>query len=191
MGGHSHDHDSTDRLDRLDDPAQFRYLSAEELRVFLDPEPDWTVADLGSGTGFYTGEIAPVVGTVYAIDADERKHDRFRKNGLPANVDTLTTAVADVPLADDDLDAAVSLRTFHHGVAEAIDEVTRLLRPNGRFVVYDWSATGAGTRDRGPPAGECFDLAGVQSRLLDAGFRIVTAQERRETFVVVARCETA
>jgi hypothetical protein len=50
----------------------------------------------------------------------------------------------------------------------------------------DWSATGAGDRDRGPPVEACFDLATVQSQLLDAGFTIDSARERRETFVVTA-----
>lgn len=185
--GHRHDLDATDRIDRLEDPAQYRYLSGEELRTFLDPDPDWVIADLGSGTGFYTDEIAPIAGTVFAVDADEAKHARYRERGRPASVELVTADVADVPLADDSLDGAVSLRTFHHGVAEALGEVVRLLRAGGRLVVFDWSATGVGDRDRGPPPADCFDLATVQSRLRDVGFRIQHAHERRETFVVIAR----
>lgn len=183
---HAHDHDFTDRADRLEDPVQYRYLSAEELRTFLDPAPDWVVADLGSGTGFYTNEIAPVVRTVYAVDAYEAMHERYREKGLPANVEPITADVSDVPLGTNVLDGAVSVRTFHHGVADALDELARLLRPGGRLVVFDWSATGRGDRDRGPDPADCFDLATVQSRLLDAGFRIRSAHERRETFVVTA-----
>lgn len=190
MTGHAHDHwdpdDIEDRIERLEDPSQYRYLSAEELRAFLDPRPDWVVADLGSGTGFFTDELAPVVGTLHAIDIREEMHDVYRSKGLPANVETITADVADVPLPDDALDAAVSLRTLHHGVAESLDEVARLLGPGGRFVVVDWSATGAGERERGQDADQYFDLATVQTALLDSGFRIRTARERRETFVVIA-----
>ena len=187
-GGHSHDHehDFTDRIERLEDPHQYRYLSGEELRTFLDPAPDWTVADLGSGTGLYTNELAPIAETVYAVDAYEEMHDRYRENGVPENVELVTADVADVPLPDDDLDGAVSLRTFHHGVAESLEEIARLFRPGGRLVVCDWSATGAGERERGPDEETCFDLATAQSLLLKAGFRIQDAHERRETFVVIA-----
>lgn len=187
------DHDDVDleeRIERLEDPGQYRYLSAEELRSLLEPRPDWTVADLGSGTGFFTDELAPVVGTLYAIDVRGEMHGVYRAKGLPANVETVTADVADVPLPEAALDAALSVRTFHHGVAEALDEVARLLRPGGRLVVVDWSATGAGDRERGQDLDHFFDVATAQARLLDAGFRIRAAQERRETFVVVASLRT-
>ncbi|MFB6353616.1 MAG: class I SAM-dependent methyltransferase [Halobacteriales archaeon] len=181
------DHDDLDeRIERLEDPRQFRYLSAEELRSLLGPRPDWVVADLGSGTGFFTDELASVVGTLYAIDIRDEMHRVYRANGLPANVETVTADVAAVPLPDDGLDAAVSVRTFHHGVSGALDEVARLLRPGGRLVVVDWSATGAGERERGQDPDHYYDLASVQAALLEAGFRIRDAGERRETFVVVA-----
>jgi len=183
---HGHDHNFTDRVDRLEDPVQYRYLSAEELRTFLDPTPDWTVADLGSGTGFYTNEIAPLVDTVFAVDVYEEMHDHYREKGMPRNVEPITADVEDVPLEDNQVDGAISVRTFHHGVAEALDEVSRLLRPGGRLVVFDWSATGVGDRDRGPDPDSCYDLATVQSLLLETGFAIRNAYERRETFVVIA-----
>ncbi|WP_332900229.1 class I SAM-dependent methyltransferase [Haladaptatus sp. CMSO5] len=183
---HDHDHDFTDRIDRLNDPIQFRYLSAEELRELLDPAPDWTVADLGSGTGLFTDELAPVVDTLYALDTNDGMHEAYRERGVPENVDLVTEDVAATPFADGELDGAISLRTFHHGVAEALPELARVLRPGGRFVVFDWSATRAGETERGPPADMCFDIATAQSLLLDHGFRIQRAKERRETFVVVA-----
>lgn len=183
---HNHDHDFSDRVELLEDPVQYRYLSEEELRTFLRPGPNWTVADLGSGTGFYTDAVAPTVEKLYAVDAFEAMHEEYRAKGVPSNVDLLTSDVADLPLDDDVLDAALSIRTFHHGVSDALGEVARVLRPGGRFVVFDWSASGEGDRDRGPDPEMCFDLATVQSHLLDAGFRVEWAQERRETFVVVA-----
>lgn len=190
MDGHDHGsgHDHGDsRVERLNDPAQYRYLSAEELRRFLDPNPDWAVVDLGSGTGFYTDAVAPVVGRAYAVDAAPEMHAAYRERGRPDNVESLTADVRNVPLDDGAADGALSVRTFHHGVADALDEIARLLGPGGRFVVVDWSATGVGDRDRGPAPENCFDLATVQSMLVDAGFGIRDAHERRETFVVVAR----
>jgi len=177
--------DILDRIDRLRDPSQYRYLSGEELRALLDPDPDWIVADFGSGTGFYTDEIVPMVSKVYAIDLREEMHAEYRTSGLPSGVIPITADFADTPLPDDTLDGAISTRTFHHGFETALDELTRVLRSEGRLVIVDWSATGAGERDS-PVEEDYFDLASVQTFLIEAGFRIHFAQERRETFVVVA-----
>lgn len=191
--GHSHDHGDEpsgyatgEKADRLEEPSRYRYLSAEDIYAHLNPEPDWTVADLGSGTGFYTDDVAPWVELVYAIDLHQAMHDAYREKGVPDNVELVTTEVSFLPFDDGDLDAALSLRTFHHGVDDALDEVVRVLGPGGRLVVVDWSATGAGERDRGPDPADCYDLATAQSLLLEAGFEIRSARERRETFAVVA-----
>jgi ubiquinone/menaquinone biosynthesis C-methylase UbiE len=187
-----HDHEGNgyatgEKADYLEDPIQYRYLSAEEVYALLDPEPDWTIADLGSGTGFFTDVVAPLVDKVYAVDLHEAMHNAYREKGVPENVELVTSDVSDMPFDDTLFDAALSLRTFHHGVEDSLDEIKRVLRPSGRFVVVDWSATGAGERNRGPDREECFDLATAQSLLLEAGFEIRSACERRETFAIVSR----
>lgn len=191
MGGHDHSHDHSgyetgEKADRLEEASQYRYLSAEEVFGLLQPEPAWTVADLGSGTGFYTDDVAPTVERVYAVDLHEAMQDAYREKGVPSNVELVTSDVRDLPLEDDAVDAALSLRTFHHGVADALSEVGRVLRPGGRFVVVDWSATGTGDRDRGPDPADCYDVAEAAGLLLDAGFRVRDATDRRETFAIVA-----
>lgn len=174
-----------DRIDRIDDADAFRYCSAEELRSFLDPAPDWRVADLGSGTGLFTSELAPVTRRVFAVDVRRRMHGAYREKGVPPGVTPVLADFERLPLPDGSLDGAVSMRTYHHGFEAALPEVRRVLRPGGRLVVVDWSATGAGERET-PVEEEYLDVASVQSQLLDAGFRIQRAEERRETFVVVA-----
>lgn len=176
---------NADRMERLEDPDTFRYLSGEELRALLNPAPDWTVADLGSGTGLYTAELAPVVETLYAVDIRQQMHERYRSNGIAENVELLTADMAALPFSRNKLDGAVSTRTFHHGLDESLDEVARSMRPGGRLVIVDWSSTGAGEREKGRDE-EYFDPVTVQSLLLEAGFTIQLARERRETFVVVA-----
>lgn len=178
-----------DRLEKLEDPSRYRWLSGEELRHHLGPAPEGAVADLGSGSGFYTDEVAPIVGRAYAVDILPEMHQRYRERGLPDNVEPVTAGFGDLPFADGGLDGAVAVMTFHHELDAALDEIARVLRPGGRFVVADWSATAAGERDP-PVEEEYFDLATCQSRLLEAGFRIRLAQERRETFLVVGTPRT-
>lgn len=173
-----------DRIDRLGDPNAFRYCSAEELRRFLAPAPEWHLADFGSGIGLFTSELAPVVDTVFAIDIRQSLHEIYRKTKPPANVIPITGDFETLPFPTDALDGGVSIRTYHHGMDTALSEIGRAIRPGGRLVIVDWSATGAGDRDFRTDE-DYLDLATVQSQLLENGFRIRDAQERRETFVVV------
>ena len=183
MGHHTFD---VDRADALEDPGRFRYCSAEELIAALAASPDAVVADLGSGTGFYTDAVAPHVGTCYAVDVQSAMHDLYREKGLPANVETLTAGVGELPLADDALDAAFSTMTYHEYAGEAaLAELARVVRPGGRVVTVDWSRHAAG--DAGPPTAERFGVGDAATAFADAGFAVERAATRRETFVCVAR----
>ncbi|MFB6269231.1 MAG: class I SAM-dependent methyltransferase [Halobacterium sp.] len=182
MGFHTFD---PERAAKLDDPARFRYCSRDELFAALAPRPDARVADLGSGTGFYTREVAPFAGRVDAVDVQSAMHDEFRDRGVPENVALVTADVADLPFADGALDAAFSTMTFHEfASADALVRVRRALAAGGRFVVADWSAAGDG--DDGPPLAERYDAADAESLLSDAGFDVSRVGERPETLFVVA-----
>ena len=70
MGHHTFDADSADKLEKSE--QRYRFLSAEELLWALALSPEHTVADLGSGTGFYTDDVAPHAAEVYAVDSRKR-----------------------------------------------------------------------------------------------------------------------
>jgi SAM-dependent methyltransferase len=175
-----------DRADALDDPTRYVHCSREELLDALGAGRAATVLDLGSGTGFYTDDVAPDVGRVLGIDVQRAMHERYRANGVPANVSLLTTPVDSLPLADDTVDGAFSTMTYHEfATPAAAAELARVCRSGARVVSVDWSATGAG--DSGPPTDERYDLAHAVETFEAAGFQTVRASTRRETFVHVCR----
>ncbi|MEE6209249.1 class I SAM-dependent methyltransferase [Salarchaeum sp. III] len=182
MGHHTFDAAKATKLE--DAATRYRYLSREELLWALDPNGFETVADLGSGTGFYTDTIAPHVGQVYAIDIQEAMHEYYRDKGVPENTELVTSGVDSLPFESDELDTAVSTMTYHEfASAQARSELARVLAPGGRLVIGDWSADGAG-KD-GPPLEERFAAGEVTSALRDAGFEIDFQATRPETFLVV------
>ncbi|MFB6221289.1 MAG: class I SAM-dependent methyltransferase [Halolamina sp.] len=183
MGHHTFD---VARADKLEDAAaRYRNLSAEELRWALDLTGEETVADLGSGTGFYTNDVAPEAAQVFAIDVQEGMHDRYREKGLPGNVDLVTSDVADLPFDDGGIDAAFSTMTYHEFASEAaMAELARVLRPDGRLVVADWDTDGDG--ERGPPLDERYGLDDAVAALEAEGFGVEFAAARPETFLVTA-----
>ena len=190
MGFHTFDPESADKLE---DDARYRYLSREELvaALSLDADGSEAVADFGSGTGFYTDDVAPFAGEVRAVDLQEEMHELYREKGVPENVSLVTADVGDLPFGDGELDAAFSTMTFHEfagsggdGESGAEVEIARVLRDGGRFVVGDWSANGEG--ERGPPVAERYDRDEAVELLEAAGFEVVRADERPETFLLVA-----
>ncbi|MDL5360536.1 class I SAM-dependent methyltransferase [Halalkalicoccus sp. NIPERK01] len=182
MGFHTY---PVERAAELDDPSRYRYCSREELLGMLALSGAETVVDLGSGTGFYTDDVAPFAERVYAVDIQEEMHDLYREKGLPENVSLVTADVADLPFEDGECDAAVTTMTYHEFYSEAaLAEVRRVLRSGGRFVVVDWSA--AGTGEEGPSTEERYDLETAVSQLEESGFDVVFSNERPETFAIVA-----
>jgi ubiquinone/menaquinone biosynthesis C-methylase UbiE len=182
MGFHTFD---AEGAGRLEDPTRYAYLSVDELLALFDPGPDERIADLGSGTGFYTDDVAGHAGRIYAVDVQTEMHEYYREKGVPDAVDLVTAAVDELPFSDGFLDAAYSTMTFHEfATPAALAEVARVLRPGASLGIGDWTATGDG--ERGPPLSERFDAERATALLGDAGFRIDSVSDRRETFVVAA-----
>ncbi|MFB6129053.1 MAG: class I SAM-dependent methyltransferase [Halorhabdus sp.] len=187
MGHHTFD---ADRADSLEDDSRYAYLSVDELLGLFDFRETDCVADLGSGTGFYTRSVAEHVEEVLAIDVQPAMHAAFEEFGQPENVSRITASVDWLPVAEDALSAAYSTMTYHEFVSErALDELARSIEPGGRVGIADWSAEGVD--ERGPPLAERYDAATVVEHLEAHDFVIDTAAERRETFVVSARYEPA
>jgi ubiquinone/menaquinone biosynthesis C-methylase UbiE len=181
MGFHTFD---VDRADRLEDDSRYRYVSVDELLALFDPDGG-VVADLGSGTGFYTDDVAPYAGRVYAVDVQPEMHDYYRSKGAPDNVEFVTAEAADLPFEDGALDAVFSTMTFHEFASEAaLAEVGRVLADGGRLGVADWSARGL--NEAGPPLEERYDLADAVELAEAADLAVEHGDERRETFVLRA-----
>ena len=182
MGFHTFD---ADKAEKLEDLSRYQYLSVDELLAMFEPRLDDTVADVGSGTGFYTDEVAPYVEKVYAVDVQPEMHETYQQKGVPENVEFVTAEAQDMPFDDDALDAVVSTMTYHEFASEeATAELARVLDAGGRVAIADWTANGEGLS--GPPLDERFDADTAAEHLEAGGFEVVTAEDRRETFVLEA-----
>jgi ubiquinone/menaquinone biosynthesis C-methylase UbiE len=183
MGKHTFD---PELADKLDDPSRYRYVSADELVGALDLTGDETVLDVGSGTGFYTDDVALATSRVLALDIQPVMHGLYRENGVPDGVSLLTAAADGLPLADASVDAAVSTMTYHEfATPDSLADLRRILVPGGRLVVADWSADGRG--ESGPPVEERYAPDEAREHLEAAGFGVDRLDDRPETLLFVAR----
>jgi ArsR family transcriptional regulator len=136
---------------------------------------DWTVADLGCGTGDLAARLARQVRRVHAIDrsAAMLRAARRRVDDLP-NVTLHQAALDDLPLADGSCDAALLLLvlTYAEDVDPVLAEAARVLRPGGRLVVVDLATHGDdGLRRRLGHVRAGFDPADLSAALARAGLR--------------------
>jgi ubiquinone/menaquinone biosynthesis C-methylase UbiE len=108
------------------------------LLGLLDQE--WTVGDLGCGTGHLTTALAPFVKRVIGVDesaamlksAGQRVHDLD-------NVELRSGTLEELPIAEGELDAALLVLVLHHAVdpARVLAEARRTLRPGGKLLLVD------------------------------------------------------
>src|SRR5215470_16572482 len=92
----------------------------DEVIELLGIRPGATVADLGSGTGYFTFRLAEAVGPsgrVYAVDVDRGLNayiaERARREGRD-NVIAVRAESGDASLPDGSVDLVFSCNAYHH-----------------------------------------------------------------------------
>lgn len=174
------------------------------LAADLALAPDERVLDLGCGIGGPARYLAAAHGCrVSAIDLTEAfvhtAEALTRRCGLADRVSFRRASALALPFADGTFDAATLI---HVGMniadkATLFREVLRVLRPAGRFGVYDLMRVGDGTIVHPVPwatTEETSFVATVEEyrRLLGAaGFEIVAAADRRELALALWREQRA
>jgi ArsR family transcriptional regulator len=124
--------------DRLRVEVYGASVGSAALLALLPPE--WTVADLGCGTGAVAAELAPRFARVVAVDQSGEMLRAARRRLAPhRNVEVHEARLEALPLADASCDAALAVLVlcYLEDPAAALREAARILRPGGRLVVVE------------------------------------------------------
>jgi ArsR family transcriptional regulator len=107
----------------------------------------WTVADIGTGTGYLLPVLArhfeQVIGVEPVDKMLETARHRLAHLGI-GNVDLRPGELAAVPIADSSVDLATAMLVLHHVPTprEAVAELHRILRTSGRVLIVEQTAHG-------------------------------------------------
>lgn len=169
---------------RLDAPERERYLPDASLVALLGLRGGETVVDYGAGTGRLAIAVSRALGDggrVLAVEENERMatHLRGRVAEAGARVEVLPIAGNHVPTPDAGVDRVLAVNLLHevHGES-ALEEMRRLLGPDGLLLVADWERGRDPERTLGPPDEILYTEGEAVAELERAGFAV----ERREGF---------
>lgn len=124
--------------------AAFGDAFAFEAMLGLLPR-EWTVADIGTGTGYLLPSLAVRFARVIAVDASPAMLGCAKRRAADAgatNVEFHPGDLGKLPIADGACDAAIACLVLHHVAKpqEALAELHRILRPGGRALIVEQRA---------------------------------------------------
>jgi ubiquinone/menaquinone biosynthesis C-methylase UbiE len=138
--------DSKAYIARLEDPMRDAYQKPAEVVKALKIKEGEVIADIGSGSGYFTLPLARAAGRtgrVYAVDTnpDMIRHLNRRIRDLSVtNVVTVLCAPDDPLLEDGSVDRFFICDTWHHigGHAKYLALLKKMLKPGGQVILVDF-----------------------------------------------------
>ena len=174
---HTHGHsfgDAEKWAKVFDDPQRDAWQKPHEVIRALALKPDAVVADIGSGTGYFTVRFAHMVprGRVYGVDTEpdmvQHLAERAKREGL-ANIRALAAAPGD-PGLPEKADLIVLVDVYHH--IESRERYFAKLRDSlntgGRVAVIDFRLDSP----QGPPPAARVAPSQVKAELKRAGYAL-------------------
>jgi ubiquinone/menaquinone biosynthesis C-methylase UbiE len=142
--------------EKLDNDKRRSVLPPREILENIGLKENDTIADIGSGTGYFAipaSEIVGKAGKVYAMDISIDMIDELEKKIETceiSNIITLVTEENDFKLENDMVDFTFICSVAHEAedITLFIKEAIRITKPKGKIVIIDWKKEES---DYGPP----------------------------------------
>jgi predicted methyltransferase len=194
---HTHDHSfagSEQWAKVFDDPKRDAWQKPHEVIRALALKPDAVIADIGSGTGYFSMRFAHMVpkGRVYGVDTepDMVKYlaERAKREGL-GNVTALAATPGD-PRLPEKVDLVILVDVYHHveNRERYFGKLRDSIKPGGRVAVIDFRMSSPD----GPPKSARIAPAQVMAEMKRAGYALDRAHDflPNQYFLVFRRAKS-
>lgn len=126
----------------VDSPVHAKGASLQRLVELLQPQPDWQLLDVATGTGHTGLTFAPHVAHVTLTDLTPQMLEKTAVLAQQRNIQNITIETADaeaLPFADGQFDCVTCRIAPHHfpHIQQFINESVRVLKPGGWLAVVD------------------------------------------------------
>ena len=169
-------------VERFESADRDAWQMPDRVVEALDLRPGMSIADIGSGTGYFARRFATAVGpagTVYAADIEPGMAVYVRNRADADGQRNLVPVLAssdDPRLPDFAVDLVFICNTWHH-IQDRVDYARRLaadLAPGGRMAIVDFLP---GDLPVGPGPEQKLSAKEVTAELREAGFQPAAARE--------------
>ena len=156
----------------FDDPNRDAWQKPHEVIQALALKPDAVVADIGSGTGYFSVRFANMVpkGRVYGVDIEPDMVKYLAERAKREKLDNVIAIAGapDDPRLPEKVDLIVMVDVLHHidDRARYLSKLRGYLKPGGRIAIIDFRADSPD----GPPKNERLSPARVKADFKRAGF---------------------
>ena len=167
------------QVHKLEAPERLQWMPPAEILGWLNLRPGMTVADIGTGTGYFAIPMARAIapgGRVFAVDLQRELLDvlcgKLSKPDAPANIVTLQDSASSTGLSPGCCDLAFLANVWHEidDRDAVLAELARILKPEGKIAVLDWRPDAA--HPPGPPLAHRLPAREVEQFFASHGKRV-------------------
>jgi len=146
-GPHGNPRDLKAYLEMLDDPARDKDQKPVQVIEALGLRPGMAVADLGSGSGYFTRRFVEAVtdtGKVYAVDVEPEMLDYVKESlvhmHIPYTAEFVLARPDNPKLPLESLDLIFICNTYHHleNRPTYFENLKSTFKPDGRIAIVDF-----------------------------------------------------
>jgi ubiquinone/menaquinone biosynthesis C-methylase UbiE len=165
------------QVHKLEDPERRKWLPPDEVIRLLDIHANWTIADIGAGTGYFTLPMARIAAKVLAVDVEPGMLARIETKLIETELNNVTCLQGEASatgLDSSSCDCILLANVWHEfdDHVAVLAEAARILKPNGLLAVLDWRADL--DTPPGPPQAHRIPKEIAQFAISEGGFRVRT-----------------